>query len=395
MLKVWNVGLVTATFALTILGTFVTRSGIIESVHAFASTNIGWVFLGFLVIVIGATIALTWWRTDLLKSENRIESWASRETAFLFNNLLLVGIAFAIWWGTFFPFVSEVATGERVSVGPPFFNQVNGPLSLGLLLVLGIGPVIAWRRASRANVARNFRLPLAVLFASVPVAWFIGIHAWYAVGVVAFSAFVLATIVQEFWRGMRARMRSKGEGAARALVRLVAKNRRRYGGYIVHIGVLFVFAGVAGTLFVQERSVRLLPGETTRLEGLDVLYRGTDLEQGPNYTATVANLTISEKGGRPYRMRPERRFYPEGQEQTTTEVAIWSRPFDDIYAILERYDPTSRAADLTLLVNPMVQWIWLGGAIMVLGTLLALSSPRPGVRRGRRDAKEAAEAVEA
>ena len=388
MLKVWNMGLVTAAFALTILGTFVTRSGIIESVHAFASTDIGWVFLGFLGLVVGSVVALTWWRSDLLASENRLESFVSRESAFLFNNLLLIGIAFAIWWGTFFPFISELATGQRVSVGAPFFNQVNAPLSLALLLILGIGPVIAWRRASRANLARNFRMPLIALLVAGAVAWLLGLRVWYGVGVVAFGTFVLATIVQEFWRGTRARMRSRGESPPRALFALVSRNRRRYGGYIVHIGVLFVFAGVAGALFVQERSVRLAPGEGAEIGALRFVYQGTDLEQGPNYVATVGNLTVTENGGRPMRMRPERRFYPAGEEQTTTEVAIWSRMFEDVYAILEAFDPATGRADVTLLVNPMVRWIWLGGAIMVAGTLIALTTPQPGKRRTTRPRAE-------
>jgi cytochrome c-type biogenesis protein CcmF len=383
MLKMWNIALVTAAFSLTILGTFVTRSGIIESVHAFASTDIGFIFLGFLAVVIGSAVALAWWRSDLLKSENRLESYASRESAFLFNNLLLIGIGFAIWWGTFFPFISEAVTGERISVGPPFFNQVNGPLSIVLLLLVGIGPMIAWRKASRRNLQRNFRMPLAVLLVAGVAAVALGLRQWYAVSVVAFGAFVVATIVQELWRGTRARMRSKGVGPGRALFGLIGRNRRRYGGYIVHLGVVLVFAGVAGVLFVTEKAVRMRPGDEVDIGPFTVLYRGTDVEGGPNYTATVANLTIRDGDGEPRRMRPERRFYPTAQEQVTTEVAIWSRPFEDFYAILESYQPGSDAVDVTLLVNPMVLWIWIGGGVMVFGTLIALSTPRPGTRRRR------------
>jgi cytochrome c-type biogenesis protein CcmF len=395
MLKMWNMGLVTTVFALTILGTFVTRSGIIESVHAFASTDIGWVFLGFLAVIVSVVVVLTSWRSDLLATENRLESFASRESAFLFNNLILVGIAFAIWWGTFFPFVSEVATGQRVSVGAPFFNQVNAPLSLALLLLLGIGPVIAWRRASRANLARNFRIPVIALLVAGAAGTLLGLRAWYGVGVLAFGAFVLATIVQEFGRGTRARMRSRGERAPRALFSLITRNRRRYGGYIVHLGVLFVFAGIAGALFVQERSARLAPGEAVEIDRLRFVYRGTDLVRGPNYVATVGNLTVSEDDGPAVRMQPERRFYPIAEEQTTTEVAIWSRTFEDVYAILEAFDPATGRADVTLLINPMVRWIWLGGAIMVIGILIALSTPRPGTRRtvsGRAREEESAAA---
>ncbi|HUP18861.1 MAG TPA: heme lyase CcmF/NrfE family subunit [Gemmatimonadota bacterium] len=388
MLKLWNVALVTATFALTILGTFVTRSGIIESVHAFASTNIGYVFLTFLVIVVAITAGLTWWRADLLKTESHLESFASRESAFLFNNLLLVGIAFAIWWGTFFPFISEALTGQRISVGPPFFNQVNGPLSVALLVTLGVGPVIAWRRTSARSLQRNFLLPTAALVAAGIAAVAIGIRQWYAVSVVAFGAFVLATVVQEMARGTRARM-ARGENPAAALVRLIGKNRRRYGGYIVHIGVVFVFMGIAGALFVQEKSVRLAPGETTTIGTFEVLYRNTDLEQGPNYVASVANLTVREGDGRPQRIRPERRFYPTGQEQVTTEVAIWSRLFEDFYAIVDAHHPGPGTADLTFIVNPMVLWLWIGGGVMVFGLLVSLSTPRPKARPAAREGMEA------
>lgn len=376
MLRMWNMALIVLTFSLTILGTFVTRSGIIESVHAFASTNVGVVFLSFLTLVIAVSVGLIWWRADMLRTENRLESFVSRESAFLFNNLLLLGIGFAIWWGTFFPILSEAFTGQRISVGPPFFNQVNAPLSLALLLLTGIGPVIAWRRASRHNLTRNFRIPLIVLLAAGVVAVALGLRAWYAIAVVAFSAFVAATIVQEMARGARARMRSKGVGPVAGLVGLVSRNRRRYGGYIVHLGVLSVFAGVAGSMFQLEQEARLRPGDEIEIGEYRIEYRGGDIEQGPNYTATVANLTVTGENGTPYRVRPERRFYPSGQEQTTSEVAIWARPFEDFYAILETFEPGSGVADLTLIVNPLLQWIWIGGAIMVFGTLVSLSSPR-------------------
>lgn len=395
MLRMWNMALIVLTFSLTILGTFVTRSGIIESVHAFASTNVGIVFLSFLTLVITVSVGLIWWRSDLLRTENRLESFVSRESAFLFNNLLLLGIGFAIWWGTFFPILSEAFTGQRISVGPPFFNQVNAPLSLALLLMTGIGPVIAWRRASRHNLERNFRVPLAVLLVAGVAAVALGLRAWYAVSVVAFSAFVAATVVQEMWRGTRARMSSKGVGPAAALFGLVSRNRRRYGGYIVHLGVLAVFAGIAGSMFQVEQQARLSPGDEIGIGEYRIEYRGGDIEQGPNYTATVANLTVRGGDGPPYRVRPERRFYPTGQEQTTSEVAIWARPFEDFYAILETFDPATGVADITLIVNPLLQWIWIGGGIMVLGTLISLSTPRPKTTRSRQPSERRATATSA
>ncbi|MDX1623450.1 MAG: cytochrome c-type biogenesis CcmF C-terminal domain-containing protein, partial [Gemmatimonadota bacterium] len=307
---------------------------------------------------------------------------------------LLVGIAFAIWWGTFFPFISEAFTGQRISVGPPFFNQVNGPLSIALLLLVGIGPVIAWRRASRRNLQRNFVAPVAALLVAGVVAFALGMRQWYALAVVTFSAFVLATIVQEVWRGAGVRTR-RGENPLLAVVRLVGKNRRRYGGYIVHVGVVLVFFGVAGALFVQEKSVRLPPGGETTVGPFSVEYIDTELEQGPNYVATVANLTVADRDGAPHRIRPERRFYPSGQEQVTTEVAIWSRLFEDLYVIQDGYQPSSGAADLTFVINPMVLWLWIGGGVMVFGILVSLTTARPKPARAVERAEAEAEAEEA
>jgi cytochrome c-type biogenesis protein CcmF len=259
----------------------------------------------------------------------------------------------------------------------------------------GIGPVIAWRRASRYNLQRNFRLPVLVLLAAGVAAVALGLRAWYAVSVVAFGAFVAATVIQEMWRGTRARMASKGAGPAAALIGLIGRNRRRYGGYVVHLGVLFVFAGIAGSMFQLEQEARLSPGDELAIGDYRIEYLGGDIEQGPNYAATVANLTVREGDGTPYRVRPERRFYPSGQEQTTSEVAIWSRMFEDFYAILEGFDPATGTADVTLIVNPLLQWIWVGGGIMVIGTLISLSSPRPKPARKREPSAETAAAATA
>jgi len=379
MLKTWNVSLVVITFCATILGTFVTRSGIIESVHTFSESPVGPIFLAFLAALALGSAALISSRADLLKSSNRMESLLSRENAFLFNNLLLVGIFFAIWWGTFFPILSEAATGQRISVGPPFFNQVIAPLGLGLLCLMGIGPLLAWRKSSGPQLRRQFAWPVTVAIAASLAGWSAGLREPYAVATVTFAAFTLATVAQELARGARARGRIHGEGAPLALVRLVSRNRRRYGGYIVHVGVTCVFLGIAGNVYVTARELAMRPGERIQVGPYEVEFRDLKLRQAPNYTAAVAELAVSRNGGRVRYAHPEKRIYAAGQEQVATEVAIDGRLMEDFYAILLEPLPGGRGARLKLVINPLVGFIWLGGAIMALGGIVTLSTPR---RRG-------------
>ncbi|HSR41162.1 MAG TPA: cytochrome c-type biogenesis CcmF C-terminal domain-containing protein, partial [Longimicrobiales bacterium] len=266
MLKVWNMGLVILTFLMTIFATFLTRSGLIESVHSFAlNKTISFVFLGFMGFVLAVGVVLVLWRLPDLKSENRIESFLSRESAFLFNNLILLGAAFAVLWGTLFPLITEGLTGEKISVGPPFFNRVNIPIGLVLLALAGIGPVIAWRKASKRNLRRNFALPGAV-GAGVAVGFLVlGVRSWMAVATFAVGAFVLTIIVREFWKGTKARARIQGEGLGPALINLVGRNRRRWGGYIVHAAMVVIFMAFAGSAFNQTVRQTANPGDTIRI----------------------------------------------------------------------------------------------------------------------------------
>src|SRR5216683_1986607 len=251
MLRVWNVVLVLLTFALTIFGTFLTRSGVISSVHSFTQSGLGPFFIGFLVFVLLVAGGLLAYRLPELRTRATMESFLSREAAFLFNNLVLVGIAFAVFWGTVFPVLSEWVRGVKITVGPPFFNRVNAPLGVLLLFLTGVGPVIAWRRASAKSLKRNFSVPLLSGFAAGVLFFMFGYHNYYAVVVFSLAGFVLGTIVSEFYRGARARQAMLHEGSVRALSRLVGKNPRRYGGYVVHIGVVLVFIGVAGSSFFK------------------------------------------------------------------------------------------------------------------------------------------------
>jgi cytochrome c-type biogenesis protein CcmF len=382
LLRVWNMVLVLLTFTLTIFGTFLTRSGVISSVHSFTQSGLGPFFIGFLVAVILVAGGLVAWRLPALRTRGTIESFASREAAFLFNNLILVGIAFAVFWGTVFPVLSEWVRGVKITVGPPFFNRVNAPLGVALLFLIGVGPVIAWRRATPRNLQRAFAGPLAaglvaavlLRLAGVPFGW---AHATFALG-----AFVLGTIVQEFFRGVRARQAMLHERAPRALARLVGKNRRRYGGYIVHVGVVAIFVGVAASsAFRIETQQALAPGQAMRVGRFALRFEGTESREDA-HVASLAAVVSVEDGGRPVAtLRPEKRLYKKPQ-QPTTEVALRSRLTEDLYVVLGAYDSKTGEATLLAYVNPLVSWIWIGGAILALGTAIAMW-PSPLERRER------------
>jgi cytochrome c-type biogenesis protein CcmF len=378
LLKTWNVSLVALTFCATILGTFVTRSGLLESVHTFSESPIGPVFLGFLAALALGSTALVLSRSDLLRGPSRTEALLSRENAFLFNNLLLVGIGFAIAWGTFFPILSEAATGQRISVGPPFFNQVLAPVGLALLLLMGAGPLFAWRRTSPLQLRRQFGAPAlaGALAGSATVA--AGLAQPYAVITATFAGFTVAGIAQELIRGVRARGRIHGETPALALARLVGRNRRRYGGYVVHVGVTCVFLGLAGNVYVESRELPMHPGERTAVGAYDVEFRGIKVRQEPHYVSAVAELAVSRDGGRVRYAHPEKRLYAAGGGQVATEVAIDGRLLEDFYAILLEPLPGGDGARMKLVVNPLVGLVWLGGAIMILGGLVSLGAPRTG-----------------
>src|ERR1700719_4747234 len=245
MLKIWNLSLI----GLALFGTVITRSGVISSLHSFTQSGRGPYFLTFLIIVTLAYIALLIFRSSQLRSPADFESYLSREAAFLFNNLFLVGIAFAVFWGTIFPVLSEAVRGVKITVGPPFFNRVIGPLALGLVFLMGIGPLIAWRRTTADNLIRSFTAPVVIGVATGIVAAVAGIRQWYVLTAFSLAAFVIGTVLVEFRRGMNARRHMVSEPRAKALVNLVAKNNRRYGGYIIHIGTIVAFVGIVGSSF--------------------------------------------------------------------------------------------------------------------------------------------------
>src|SRR5687767_832992 len=301
MLKRWNFGLVIGTFLLSIFGAFVTRSGVIASVHSFTQSNVGYFFLAFLAVAAILSFTLLYTRWALLEAEVRLESVVSREAAFLFNNLVLVGIAFSVLWGTLFPILSELVRGTKITVGPPFFNRVNVPLGLLLLALTGIGPLIAWRKASTANLRRQFVWPVTsgVVTFLVVFAW--GARDLYAVMALGLAGFVAGTIAQEFYRGTRARRRMHGESVPIALGRLVARNRRRYGGYLVHAGVLIYFVAFAGMAFRREIEATLKPGESATLSSpfghtYTLTHMGISQFEALNRIVSAATISVMKDG---------------------------------------------------------------------------------------------------
>ena len=381
MLKRWNLGLIIGTFLLSIFGTFITRSGVIASVHSFTQSNVGYFFLGFLVVAAVLSFTLLYTRWPLLEAEVQLESMLSREAAFLFNNLLLVGIAFSVLWGTLFPILSEAVRGSKITVGPPFFNRVNIPLGLLLLAMTGIGPLIAWRKASAANLRRQFVGPLsagAVTFVVLAVA---GVRDWYAVMALALCGFVAGTITQEFWRGARARRRMHGESLPIAVFRLVERNRRRYGGYIVHAGILIYFAAFAGMAFKVEREATLKPGESVSLRSpfghtYTFTHVGISQYEALNRVVSAATVQVAVDGRPDGLLTSEKRQHVDSFKRPTfepsTEVGIRSGLREDLYLVFAGAVDGTEEAVYRFNINPLVWWVWFGGFVLAFGGIVTM-----------------------
>jgi cytochrome c-type biogenesis protein CcmF len=381
MLKRWNVILVGISFALSVFGTFITRSGIISSVHSFAQSPVGAFFAWFLVLG-GVFMAwLTWSRWDLLQTEARLESALSREASFFFNNLLLVGMAFSVLWGTVFPMISELVRGSQVTVGPPFFNQVNIPIGLALLALTGIGPLIAWRRASPGHLRRQFLVPVGAALAMGAVLAAMGMSDAYAFLAIVLAAFVTATIFQEFVRGVGARHRLHGEHYALAFARLVGRNRRRYGGYIVHLGIVTYFVAFTGAAFKADLEASLKPGEFVTMrspygEDLTFTHLGVSQYEALNRFVSAASVEVARDGKRIAILTSEKRQHVDSFGRTTfepsTEAAIRSDLRQDIYVVYAGSVAGTEEAVYKITLNPLVIWVWIGGAILVFGGVVTM-----------------------
>ena len=437
MLKVWNVSLICATFTLALLGTFLVRSGILDSIHAFGASTIGVQFLTFIGLVIALSATLIISRLPLLRSEARLDSLLSREAFFLLNNLVLVGLCLVIMWGTFFPLISEAITGTEASVGPPWFNRLVTPLALVLVLLTGIGPVLAWRRFTPAALWRILSVPVSVAGVTLVVLLVLTDAADSPTSLAMFClvAFVVAVVGQELWRGTVARRTMTGEAWPRALARLTGRNRRRYGGYLVHAGIAVLFLGVAASsAFLDQRDVRLSPGDSFEVNGYQVTYREATAKLGGDSAGTGAPISFGavldvRKGGKHFVMRPSRNYYStadpslgtisrffEGEANSEVDVRwgltrdLWLAVRPDIgslekpireadakfadspgdvqalivAALAERYRRDPPPAAFRAIVSPMVVWIWIGGGIVVLGALVAAwPSPEARLRRVR------------
>jgi cytochrome c-type biogenesis protein CcmF len=381
MLKRWNFGLITGTFLLSIFGTFITRSGVIASVHSFTQSNVGYFFLAFLVVAAVLSFTLLHTRWGLLEAEVRLESMLSREAAFFFNNLLLVGIAFSVLWGTLFPILSELVKGTKITVGPPFFNRVNVPLGLLLLGLTGVGPLIAWRKASTANLRRQFIGPVTAGGLTLVLLLAAGMRDFYAVVALALAGFVAGTIGQEFYRGIRARRRMHGESAVLAFARLIGRNRRRYGGYVVHTGILIYFVAFAGMAFRRQQEATLKPGESVEMRSpFGHTYRFTHLGisqyEALNRVVSAATVEVTRDGRRAGLMTSEKRQHVDSFKRPTfepsTEVAIRSNLQEDVYMVFAGAVNGTEEAVYRFNLNPLVWWVWFGGMVLVFGGLITM-----------------------
>ena len=379
MLRKWNVVLVVTTFLLAIFGTFITRSGIIESVHSFAQSPVGNWFATFFLTATGATIYFVATRLKDLEAKAELESMVSREAAFLYNNLVLVGIAFSVLWGTLFPILSEWVRGSKITVGPPFFNTVNVPLGLLLLGLTGVGPLIAWRKASTSNLKRQFAAPVTIALAVGILLLVLGMRDVYALIAYTLAGFVAATIGQEFQKGISARRHIHGESLPVAAVRLVGRNRRRYGGYIVHAGIVVLFCAFAGLAFKKDHDVRLRAGESKELvDPLGHHWRfvsqGVSTSETLNRFVTAVGLEVWRDGKNEGILTSEKRQYFDSNKQPqfepSTEVGIRTSPKGDLYVVLAGV--RDETAELRISFNPLVVWVWIGGMIMAFGGLIVM-----------------------
>ena len=374
MMKVWNMVLILSTFLLCIFGTFLTRSGIVSSVHSFAQSPIGPFFSSFLFLMISLSAYLLLTRLDALKSENRLDSVVSRESSFLFNNLILLASMFAILWGTIFPIITEYLQNEKRTVSAPFYNKVNIPIGLFLLFLTGVGPLLAWRKTSTQSLKRNFTMPTLAAFITGAVFFAFGMRHFYSMVCLILCVFVMATILAEFHRGANARRR-QGESYLEALWILTFRNTRRYGGYIVHIAMVFLFVGFAGAGFNQDVQKEMGPGESLEIGSYSLTLEQVKNKDNANYASAVAVMKVYQNGKLIDTLLPERRFY-KAREEPTTEVALRSSLKEDLYVVLSGFTPSTSRAVMHTFLNPLVSWIWIGGLVFMLGTVVCLIPDR-------------------
>lgn len=386
MLKIWNMVLAFLGFWLVIIGTFITRSGIIDSVHAFALSNIGPLFLGFIVFTFIGYMALLWYRIPQLQSDSELDSMVSRESAFLYVNVLFVVAAFVTLFGTIFPILSDGIANTKIAVSAPYFNKVDGPIFLAILILMGIGPLLGWRRTSSDMMRKSLLPPIAFAIAVGAVLFMIFTRNWTPVLAWSVCALVLGTIVWEFYRGARARRKATDESWPLALLRVMARNQRRYGGYIVHLGVVMVAIAIVGATSFQFNLKTSLPlNDSTSLAGYTFTYTGIEQNMASNHEEVIANVLV-EKGDEVIgTLQPRMNFYTaiSGRDMgPTTEVGLHSNLREDVYIVFNGFENNGNLAAFEFFVNPLMLWMWIGGLVMMAGTLFAIW-PMPKTVTGR------------
>jgi len=378
MMRVWNVWLVFATFLLTIFGTTLTRTGLVSSVHAFAQSTIGPWFFSFIGLVLVVCFTAYWRNRDYLRSDNQLDSLASRESSFLFNNLILLVACVAVLSGTLFPVLSEWVQGTQISVGAPFFNKVNLPIGLFLLFLTGVGPLLAWRKTSMESLKRNFGWPLLLGMVAGGAGVALGLRNFYVTICLSLCVFVTLTILLEFYRGARVISARSGANIFSSVARLTMRNTRRYGGYIVHFGIVLIFVGISGSAFNQDKQMDMPPGAQMEIGPYRLVHQTFDSVPSVNYTSERATIAVDRDGQQSIMLYPERRFYPSNEESGTM-VAIYSTLKEDLYVVYAGRSPETQAPVIHAYLNPLVKWVWLGGLVVVLGTILALVPNRQPV----------------
>ncbi|HET8550424.1 MAG TPA: cytochrome c-type biogenesis CcmF C-terminal domain-containing protein, partial [Bryobacteraceae bacterium] len=379
MMKVWNVVLVSATFFLCIFGTMLTRSGLVSSVHAFAQSSIGSYFVGFLALGIAGTVWLILDRLPYLRSESQLESVVSRESSFLFNNLILLASCFAVLWGTLFPVISEAVTGEKVSVDAPFYNRVNVPIGLFLLFLTGVGPLIAWRRSSPESLRRAFTWPAMTMVLLMIALGLAGVRHPYSLLAFGLCMFVTTTVFLEFYKGARAISSKSGQNLLAAAIELTHRNTRRYGGYVVHMGIVLMFIGFAGAAFNKDATVEVKFGDTFNLSHYQLQVREVRSGSNENYDWHHAKVDAYRDGRFLQTLEPERRFY-KASRQPTSQVSIRRRLNEDLYLNFAGMSEDGQRAIIQAFVFPLVSWIWLGFVVLTAGTFICLIPGKTRVR---------------
>ena len=381
MMKRWNVWLIFGTFLLTLLGTDLTRSGLVQSVHAFAQSSIGTWFHSFMALTL-LVCAVTFWRQrDHLVAEHQIESLASRESSFLFNNIILLAACFTVLWGTLFPILSEYVQGNSVTVGSPFYNRVAVPIGIFLMGLTGVGPLLAWRSGSLSSLRRNVLRPVSSAAIVGVLLLVTGERPWadmgsfYAYTVWVFATFVITAVLSEFGRGARVLQRQTGRGLLRSALLLTERNTRRYGGYIIHLGVAVIFIGFAGSAFNQSQERELGFYDRMQVGPYTLVAESFTQDSNPNYDSEFALLDVYERGKLITTLTPAKRFYPASQ-QTETIVANHSTLAADLYTVYAGKNPDTGQPVVKVFLNPLVAWIWIGVLMVVFGTAVALAPNR-------------------